>query len=112
MISNSLPLFIYLSNPLRGNMQMLPNSNFLIDLWSRDQASDGSRANSTVSLPKMAASSEILLLKCANFRDEGQFIDVRLKVSDGVFTAHRIVLAASSDYFYAMFTNGMKESSQ
>ena len=112
MISNSLPLFIYLSNPLRGNMQMLPNSSFIIDLWSRDQASDGSRANSTVSRPKMAASSEILLLKCAKFRDEGQFIDVRLKVSDDVFTAHRIVLAASSDYFYAMFTNGMKESNQ
>ena len=60
----------------------------------------------------MAASSEILLLKCAKFRDEGQFIDVRLKVNDEVFTAHRIVLAASSDYFYAMFTNGMKESNQ
>ena len=37
----------------------------------------------------MAASSEILLLKCAKFRDEGHFIDVRLKVSDDVFTAHR-----------------------
>ena len=60
----------------------------------------------------MAASSEIFLLKCAKFRDEGQFIDVRLKVNDEVFTAHRIVLAASSDYFYAMFTNGMKESNQ
>ena len=60
----------------------------------------------------MAASSETLLLKCTKFRDEGQFIDVRLKVSDDVFTAHRIVLAASSDYFYAMFTNGMKESNQ
>ena len=60
----------------------------------------------------MAASSEIFLLKCAKFRDEGQFIDVRLKFSDDVFTAHRIVLAASSDNFYAMFTNGMKESNQ
>ena len=77
------------------HMQILPDSSFIIDLWSRDQAtqaSDGSRANSTVSLPKMAASSEILLLKCAKFRDEGQFIDVRLKVSDGVFTAHTLNL--------------------
>ena len=112
MISNSLPLNIHLSHPPLGDMQILPKSSSLIDLWSRDQANDGSRANSTVSRPKMAASSEILLLKCAKFRDEGQFIDVRLKVSDDVFTAHRIVLAASSDYFYAMFTNGMKESNQ
>ena len=87
MISNSLPLFIYLFNPLRGNMQMLPNSSFLIDLWSRDQASDGSHANSNVSLPKMAASSENLLLKCANFRDEGQFIDVRRRFHSSSYRA-------------------------
>ena len=60
----------------------------------------------------MAALSEILHYKCAQFRDEGQFIDVRLKVDEDVFPVHRIVLAASSDYFYAMFTNGMKESNQ
>ena len=60
----------------------------------------------------MAALSEILHCKCAQFRDEGQFIDVRLKVDEDVFPVHRIVLAASSDYFYAMFTNGMKESNQ
>ena len=60
----------------------------------------------------MAAFSEILHCKCAQFRDEGQFIDVRLKVGEDVFPVHRIVLAASSDYFYAMFTNGMKESNQ
>ena len=46
----------------------------------------------------MAALSEILHCKCAQFRDEGQFIDVRLKVDEDVFPVHRIVLAASSDY--------------
>ena len=56
--------------------------------------------------------SEILLSKCAQFRDEEQFIDVRLKVSEDIFPAHRIVLAANSDYFYAMFTDGMREASQ
>ena len=60
----------------------------------------------------MVAHSQILLSKCAQFRDEGQFIDVRLKVGEDIFPAHRIVLAANSDYFHAMFTDGMKESHQ
>ena len=61
---------------------------------------------------KMVAHSEVLLSKCAQFRDEGQFIDVRLKVREDIFPAHRIVLAANSDYFHAMFTAEMKESNQ
>ena len=60
----------------------------------------------------MVAHSEVLLSKCAQFRDEGRFIDVRLKVREDIFPAHRIVLAANSDYFHAMFTAGMKESNQ
>ena len=60
----------------------------------------------------MVAHSEHLLSKCAQFRDEGRFIDVRLKVREDIFPAHRIVLAANSDYFHAMFTHGMKESNQ
>ena len=60
----------------------------------------------------MVAYSEILLSRCAQFRHEGQFIDVCLKVHEDIFPAHRIVLAANSDYFHAMFTSGMKESNQ
>ena len=60
----------------------------------------------------MVVHSEILLSKCAQFRDQSQFIDVRLKVCEDIFPAHRIVLAANSDYFHAMFTDGMKESNQ
>ena len=60
----------------------------------------------------MAVHSEILLSKCAQFREQGEFIDVRLKVGDDEFAAHRIVLAANSDYFHAMFAHGMKESNQ
>jgi len=60
----------------------------------------------------MVAHCEILLSKCAEFRDEGQFIDVRSKVCEDIFPAHRIVLATNSDYFHAMFTDGMKESNQ
>ena len=47
--------------------------------------------------------SGILLTKCAQFRDEGQFVDVRLKVGKETFPAHCNVLASYSDYFYAMF---------
>ena len=53
-----------------------------------------------------------LLSKCALFRDAAEFIDVCLKVREDLFPAHRIVLAANSDYFHAMFTDGMKESNQ
>ena len=60
----------------------------------------------------MVAHSEILLSKCAQFREQSEFIDVSLKVGEEVFLAHRIVLAASSDYFHAMFARGMKESNQ
>ena len=50
--------------------------------------------------------------KLSQFRENGDFIDVRLKVDESIFPAHRNVLAANSDYFHAMFTNGMKESNQ
>ena len=60
----------------------------------------------------MGGHSEILLSKCAQFREQGEFIDVGLKVGEEVFSAHRIVLAASSDYFHAMFAHGMKELNQ
>ena len=55
----------------------------------------------------MVGHSEILLSKCAQFREQGEFIDVYLKVREEVFSAHRIVLAASSDYFHAMFAHGV-----
>ena len=54
----------------------------------------------------------LILTKCAQFREQGEFIDVSLKVAKELFSAHRIVLAASSDYFHAMFAHGMKESNQ
>jgi len=40
------------------------------------------------------------------------FTDVQLKVGRTLFPAHRMALAADNDYFYAMFTNGMKETNQ
>ena len=61
---------------------------------------------------QMATHSGILLTKCAQFRDKGQFVDVHLKVGEKTFAAHRNVLASYSDFFYAMFAVGMKESNQ
>ncbi|KAL9966182.1 hypothetical protein ACROYT_G024220 [Oculina patagonica] len=60
----------------------------------------------------MIGHSDVLLSKCAQFREEGLFTDVQLQIGKTIFSAHRMVLAAYSDYFYAMFTNGMKESTQ
>lgn len=45
-------------------------------------------------------------------RRQGKFCDVSLKVNDHVFSAHRIVLAATIPYFQAMFTHDMVESKQ
>ena len=56
----------------------------------------------------MDTHSGILLTKCAQFRNEGQFVDVRLKVGKETFP----VLASYSDYFYAMFADEMKELNQ
>ena len=60
----------------------------------------------------MFAHFNVLVKKCTQFREEGIFTDVKLRVGRTVFPAHRMILAAYSDYFYAMFTNGMKEPNQ
>ncbi|XP_037335771.2 kelch-like protein 33 [Pungitius pungitius] len=44
--------------------------------------------------------------------EDGVGCDVILKVDGAVFHVHRVVLAASSDYFRSMFTCGMRESNQ
>ncbi|TSY83970.1 Kelch-like protein 33 [Bagarius yarrelli] len=38
--------------------------------------------------------------------------DVEVEVEGRIFSAHRVILSASSDYFYAMFSSGMRETQQ
>jgi len=44
-------------------------------------------------------------------RRENLLSDVTLNVEGQTFAAHRCVLAASSNFFYSLFTNDMKEKS-
>ncbi|ESN92042.1 hypothetical protein HELRODRAFT_194422 [Helobdella robusta] len=44
------------------------------------------------------------------FRQKGMFCDVVLVVNGRRFPVHKAILAAHSSYFFALFTNGMKES--
>lgn len=46
-----------------------------------------------------------ILTTMNNLRKENMLCDVMLKVEGQEFPVHRIVLAACSDYFCAMFTN-------
>lgn len=51
-----------------------------------------------------------ILTTMNNLRKSGMLCDVMLKVEGQDFPVHRIVLAACSDYFCAMFTNEMCEA--
>lgn len=54
-----------------------------------------------------------LLNKMADLRDEGRHLcDVVLQLGSKRICAHRVVLSACSNYFCAMFTNTMLESTQ
>ncbi|XP_076449010.1 kelch-like protein 26 [Babylonia areolata] len=53
-----------------------------------------------------------LLAGLRNLRDCSQLFDVTLMAEEQEFPAHRVVLASCSDYFHAMFTGGLRESSE
>ena len=48
-----------------------------------------------------------ILTTMNNLRKVNKLCDVNLKVENKLFPAHRIVLAACSDYFCAMFTGNV-----
>ncbi|XP_068809101.1 actin-binding protein IPP isoform X3 [Struthio camelus] len=54
--------------------------------------------------------ARLLLAQINRLRGGQSFCDVRLEVGPEAFAVHRLVLAASSPYFAALFAGGMKES--
>ena len=56
-------------------------------------------------------SSEIARSELLQFREKGQFSDVILDVFGTKISAHKIVLAANSEYFKALFCSPLNESS-
>ena len=58
------------------------------------------------------ASDALSLLNQLRFEGEGGFCDMILEVEGRQLATHRCILAASSQFFYNMFSSGMKESNQ
>eukprot|EP00070_Physeter_catodon_P038331 XP_028345225.1 actin-binding protein IPP isoform X2 [Physeter catodon] len=56
--------------------------------------------------------AQLILAQINKMRNGQHFCDVQLQVGKETFKVHRLVLAASSPYFAALFTGGMKESSK
>ncbi|XP_075411677.1 actin-binding protein IPP isoform X2 [Tenrec ecaudatus] len=56
--------------------------------------------------------AQFIMAQINKMRSGQHFCDVQLQVGKETFKVHRLVLAASSPYFAALFTGGMKESSK
>uniref|UniRef100_A0A3P8VRX6 Intracisternal A particle-promoted polypeptide n=1 Tax=Cynoglossus semilaevis TaxID=244447 RepID=A0A3P8VRX6_CYNSE len=54
--------------------------------------------------------ARLILAQMNKMRHRTDFCDVRLNVGGQMFTVHRLVLAASSPYFSALFSGGMREA--
>ncbi|XP_065069986.1 kelch-like protein 20 isoform X2 [Rhopilema esculentum] len=66
---------------------------------------------SSVSFCDAAHNKELLAVFCS-LREQDELCDVTLCIGASRVLAHRVVLAGSSPYFRAMFTNGLMESKQ
>ena len=58
----------------------------------------------------MKLSTDHVLRGLDELRDQELLCDVHLMAEGAKFPAHRVVLAAASPYFQAMFTGGFKEN--
>lgn len=75
---------------------------------------DAATANQALDQPLLSSDryARLILAQINKMRLHSDFCDVRLKVGSGVFRVHRLVLAASSPYFSALFSGGMSEVDQ
>ena len=53
---------------------------------------------------------EALIKSLDESRTQGKFCDIKITIGNRTFTAHKAVLAASSQYFSGMFNSGWRES--
>jgi actin-binding protein IPP len=54
--------------------------------------------------------ARLILAQMNKMRLRTDFCDVRLRLGGRVFSVHKLVLAASSPYFSALFSGGMSEA--
>ncbi|XP_040273553.1 kelch-like protein 26 isoform X2 [Bufo bufo] len=80
-----------------------------VSLGQSSMADKNSSMKCTFSAP---GHSTTVLQGLTALRAQGQLLDVILTINNEVFQVHKVVLAACSDYFRAMFTGGMREASQ
>lgn len=71
---------------------------------------DASVPDSRLFKKKNHCSDSFLVMN--QLRKENQLCDITFRINSQTFTAHRVVVASASPYLRAMFTCGMKESSQ
>ena len=64
----------------------------------------------TMVMSTLKLSSDHVLKGLRELRDQELLCDIHLVAEGAKFPAHRIVLAAASPYFQAMFTGGFKEN--
>ncbi|XP_018427501.1 PREDICTED: actin-binding protein IPP [Nanorana parkeri] len=73
---------------------------------------DPARAAPPGSSPRSVSKHAQLILQQMNkMRQQREFCDLRIQVGLVVFSVHKLVLAASSPYFSALLSSGLKESS-
>nr|DBA17753.1 TPA: hypothetical protein GDO54_016078 [Pyxicephalus adspersus] len=68
-------------------------------------------AGSGISLRSVGKHAQIVLQQMNKMRQQREFCDLQIRVGSVVFSVHKLVLAASSPYFAALLSGGLKESS-
>ncbi|KAG9464724.1 hypothetical protein GDO78_019475 [Eleutherodactylus coqui] len=64
----------------------------------------------SASLRAVEKHAQLVLQQMDKMRQQLQFCDLHIHIGQAVFGAHKLVLAASSPYFAALLSGGMKES--